>query len=279
MVIRNVVPRSLTRNAVRDIAAFVRADLTDNATWYGSPPQLDGVVPLHHAQSLWDIRQCPESLPDVQGVLWNSASPRGHEQVHFSAPSPSRLPGYRLRNDSLGYRPESFGAGIVAGRCTFDRRSPRWGGFQCIPEIYRNLEECLEQNAGRNDFDFFNPGLNHWKTTQVEGKAGDVILWSTKLPDGSAINLSDRPRIAAFVSMQPAADNTQIREPMRSWWLTKRAPDYWRGLPGQFDPEPGPPAVLSDLGLKLIGLAPWCRVLSREDGVEHFGRGDRVGFR
>src|ERR1700730_8518694 len=59
MVIRNVVPASITGHAVREIAAFVGADLADRATWYRGAPQLDGIVPLHHAQSLWDIRQCP----------------------------------------------------------------------------------------------------------------------------------------------------------------------------------------------------------------------------
>jgi len=52
-----VIPPSMTGNAVREIAAFIGADLSDSATWYRSAPQLDGVVPLHHAQSLWDIRQ------------------------------------------------------------------------------------------------------------------------------------------------------------------------------------------------------------------------------
>ena len=107
------------------------------------------------------------------------------------------------------------------------------------------------------DFDFFNTGLNHRKATQVPGKAGDVILWSTKLPHGTAINLAKRPRAAAFVSMQPPANEPRLRESMRNWWLTKRAPDNWRGLPGQLDPEPGPPAVLSELGLKLIVVLPW----------------------
>src|SRR5437660_1222736 len=59
MVIRNVLPASTITNAVREIAAFAGADLTDSATWYGGDPQLDGVVPMHQAQSLWDIRQCP----------------------------------------------------------------------------------------------------------------------------------------------------------------------------------------------------------------------------
>jgi hypothetical protein len=59
MVIRGVVPRAITENAVREIAAFLAADLNDRSTWYGGAPELDGIVPLHHAQSLWDIRQCP----------------------------------------------------------------------------------------------------------------------------------------------------------------------------------------------------------------------------
>ena len=57
--------------------------------------------------------------------------------------------------------------------------------------------------------------------------------------------------------MQPPSDDVEVRELMKSWWLTKRAPDYWRGMPGQLDPEPGPPAVLSELGMKLIGVLPW----------------------
>jgi hypothetical protein len=89
-----------------------------------------------------------------------------------------------------------------------------------------------------------------------------VILWSTKLPHGTVPNFSDRPRCAAFVTMQPAAYDVQpwdpqLREKMKVWWLTGRAPDHWRGLPGQLDPEPGAPAVLSELGLKLIGVLPW----------------------
>ena len=114
----------------------------------------------------------------------------------------------------------------------------------------------LSRYARQDDFNFFHPELDHWKTTQIEGNAGDVILWSTKLPHGSATNLSNRPRIAAFVTMQPN-DDAQHRESMKTWWLTKRAPDNWRGLPGQVDPEPGAPAALSELGLKLIGVLPW----------------------
>ena len=59
MVVRNVVPERTINNAVREIAAFLQADLDDSTTWYRNAPENDGIVPMHHAQSLWDIRQSP----------------------------------------------------------------------------------------------------------------------------------------------------------------------------------------------------------------------------
>jgi hypothetical protein len=257
MVIRNVVPPSLVGNAVREIAAFVGADLADSTTWYRSPMELDGIVPMHHAQSLWDIRQSP-NLYQVFSEFFGT--PRLMVDINrciFRPPVHRRFPKIshgtiHWDTDPRGPRPASVQAVVLlsdVGR--------NGGGFQCLPCVYQDLDAWLKRYARRKDFDFFYPGLNHWKTTQVEGKAGDVILWSTELPHGSATNLSDRPRVAAFVSMQPCGDDAQVRESMKNWWLTKRAPDYWRRLPGQLDPEPGAPAVLSDLGLKLIGVSSW----------------------
>jgi len=114
MVIRNVVPASITGNAVREIAAFVGADLADNATWYGGAPQLDGVVPMHHAQSLWDIRQSP-SLYQIFTEFFGT--PRLMVDINrciSCPPSPSEPAGHQSRKYSLGHRPEGGGTGFVA---------------------------------------------------------------------------------------------------------------------------------------------------------------------
>jgi hypothetical protein len=256
-VIPNVVPASLIANAVREIAAFVRADLLDSSTWYRGPSGLDGIVPLHHAQSLWDLRQC-QNLYEVFSEFFGTRRLMVDiNRCIFRPPVHKRFP--RLSHGSIhwdtdprGPMPASVQAVVLLSDVERD-----CGGFQCLPDVYRNLDVWLTRYARRDGFDFFYPGLNHWRTTQVEGKAGDVILWSTKLPHGSATNVSQRPRIAAFVSMQPCGNNAELRESMKKWWLTKRAPDQWRRLPGQFDPEPGMPAELSELGLKLIGVLPW----------------------
>jgi Phytanoyl-CoA dioxygenase (PhyH) len=257
MVIRNVVPESIAGNAVREIAAFIGADIADPATWYRGASRPDGIIPLHHAQSLWDIRQHPD-LYQVFAEFFGT--PRLMVDINRCILRPPVHPRFpRVSHGTIHWDtdPRVPGPGSLQSVVLLTDVGRNGGGFQCLPEVYQDLDAWLRRHARRRNFDFFNPGLNHYKTTQIEGKAGDVILWSTKLPHGSATNLSSRPRIAAFVAMEPPADNPQLRESMKAWWLTKRAPDYWRGLPGQLDPEPGPPAVLSELGLKLIGVLPW----------------------
>jgi Phytanoyl-CoA dioxygenase (PhyH) len=256
MAIRNVVPTSIVNRAVGDIAAFVGADLARPSTWYGGAPQLDGIVPLHHAQSLWDIRQnenlyqafreffgTPHLMVDIDRCLFRPP-------VNAAYPTVSQATMHRDTD------PRVPGPGVLQGVVLLSDVAHNGGGFHCIPEVYQNLTEWLAQYATGPSFDYFNPGLKHWIPTQVEGRSGDVIIWSTKLPHGSAMNALLKPRIAAFVTMQPPAEDLHLRESMKSWWQTKRAPAYWRGLPGQMDPEPGAPAVLTELGRQLIGELP-----------------------
>jgi hypothetical protein len=257
MVIRGVIPEPLAENAVREIASFKGAGLDDSATRYGGAAALDGIVPLHHTQSLWDIRPCP-NLYSVFCEFFGT--PRLMVDMNrriFRPPIHRRWPTVSYGNIHWDTNPGKKGPGSLQAVVLLTDVGPDGGGFQCLPDLYRNLDAWLERYASRADFNSFEPGLNRCRTTQVGGNAGDVILWSTRLPHGSAANWSLRPRVASFVSMRPPpVDSATLRESMKTWWMTKRAPDNWRGLPGQADPEPGAPAVLSELGLKRIGVLP-----------------------
>lgn len=259
MVIRGVLSPDLVADAVRDISAYVRADLNDPETWYNMPRALDGVVPLHHAQSLWNIRQDPNLYEvfteffgthrlrvDINRCIFRPPVRAAHPWISHSD--------IHWDTDPLGPAEPSVQTGILLTPI-----QPNVGGFQCIPEVYRDFDGWLDRNArGRAHFDFQRPCLNnHRGIMQVTADAGDVILWSTQLPHGSASNLSNRPRIATFVTMCPPEDSPELREEMRELWLSKRAPVHWRGLPAQHDPEPGEPATLTPLGRKLAGLDPW----------------------
>jgi hypothetical protein len=257
MVIRNVVPESAINDAVREIVAFLRADLDDSTTWYNNAPENDGIVPMHHAQSLWDIRQSP-NLYEVFREFWGTHRLMVDiNRCLFRPPRHPKWPTTSLGDIHWDTDPRAAGPGSLQGVVLLSDVDRDGGGYQCLPDIYQNLEAWLDRNARRSDFDFINPGLKNRTTTQIAGKAGDVILWSTKLPHGSAANLSHRPRIASFVTMQPPADPAGRSSSLKQCWLTKQAPDGWQGLPGQLETEPGAPAVLSELGRKLIGVLPW----------------------
>ena len=245
--IRNVVPRHLTQNAARDIAAFVHADLDDSRTWYRNAPQNDGVVPMHQSQSLWDIRQCP-NLHEVFSDFWGNH--RLMVDINRCVFRPPRHPDWpTLSHGDIHWDTDPRQSGEASLQCVvlLTDIARDGGGFQCAPEVYQNLEAWLDRHARGKNFNFLKPGLKDGPTTQIEGKAGDIILWSSKLPHGSAVNLSPRPRIASFVSMQPPPDSPALRASMKKWWLSKQAPEWWRGLPGQLETEPGPPAILSPL--------------------------------
>src|SRR5580698_6267871 len=177
MVVRNVIPAGLTANAAREIAAFRGADLGDRTTWYGGSPELDGVVPLHHAQSQWAIRQCP-GLHQVFTEFFGT--PRLMVDINRCIFRPPVHPAYpsishgTIHWDTDPRAPEPASLHAVILLTDVDRDG---GGFQCLPEIYQNVEAWLKRYARRDDFDFFNPELDHWRPTQVAGKAGDVILW------------------------------------------------------------------------------------------------------
>lgn len=257
MIIRGVIPAALVTNAVRDVAAFVGADLADPGTWYNGPAELDGVVPMHHAQSLWDIRQHPNLYELFSEFFGTGQLMLDINRCIFRPPVHPGHPGRGEGDIHWDADPRSAAEASVQAGVMLTPIRPGTGGFQCIPDIYRNIDEWLDCNARDPGFCFTEPGLKQHATVQVSADAGDVILWSTKLPHGSASNWANRPRIAMFVTLTPPPDSQEHRDTMRNLWLTKRAPECWRGLPSQFDPEPGPPAVLTELGQKLLGVIPW----------------------
>lgn len=257
MVIRRVIPARITRRAVRDIAAFVGADLGEPSTWYGGHPQNDGIVPLHHAQSLWDVRQHP-ALHEVFSEFWGTRKLMVDiNRCCFRPPCHPDWPTVSRGGIHWDTDPRTPGEGSLQGIVLLTDVGKNAGGFQCLPPIYQDLPVWLSRNAAHEAFDFFNPGLASTGATQITGSAGDLILWSTRLPHGPAINLSTRPRVAQFVSMGPPVDCDELRLNMTAWWQEKRAPTYWRGLAGQLDPEPGPPAQLTPHGRRLIGALDW----------------------
>jgi hypothetical protein len=92
----------------------------------------------------------------------------------------------------------------------------------------------------------------------VPAAAGDLIVWDSHLPHGNSKNLASRPRLAFYISMFPA-DGSSERERRASVesWRTARCVPWWRGRPRYDRVKPWPPAKLTLLGRRLLGIDPW----------------------
>jgi Phytanoyl-CoA dioxygenase (PhyH) len=173
---------------------------------------------MHHAQSLWDIRQCPNLYHVFAEFFGDPRLMVDMNRCIFRPPIHPRRPEVSYSSIHWETDPRTKGPDSLQAVVLLTDVEPDRGGFQCLPEIYRNLNAWLEQYASADDFNFFEPGLNNRKTTQVAASAGDVIMWSTRLPHGTAANWSLWPRVASFVSMQPPhGDIATLRESAKAW--------------------------------------------------------------
>jgi ectoine hydroxylase-related dioxygenase (phytanoyl-CoA dioxygenase family) len=141
------------------------------------------------------------------------------------------------------------------------------GGFHCIPGMHRDTIEWSRAPPGDRDVNT-PPHLDGQKVRAIEAKAGDLIIWHSALPHGSGVNRTDRPRLAQFILCAPAGfavsgphaiDDSgsalyeRLRRQRIAQWERRVGP-----LGRDLDPrELGPPAHLTPLGRRLLGLDMW----------------------
>src|SRR3569833_1171456 len=226
-------------------------DYENALTWYRLSEDYPGIIPSHHHQSQWNLRQ-DVNLHRVFSELWGtSALWVTMDRIGFVPPlRAGEVETCQLHWDMAPRGPSVYQGIVYLTDVTADRAP-----FTAAPRIFENLADWLA--AQPEGFDFSEVDFSNEPTVAVEGKAGDLIIWSSKLPHGPGANHASQPRVMQAVSMFPPANADWTREEQIGWWQTKRAPPWWRDVPGQADPEPGPPATLTEHGQRLVGLKSW----------------------
>lgn len=98
----------------------------------------------------------------------------------------------------------------------------------------------------------------------VPARTGDLIVWDSRLPHSNSKNRSSAPRLAFYVMMRPFPPDGVLREAQILSWRTGRCVPWWRDRRGYDRPEPWPPAALTELGRRLLGLDGWPRANANE---------------
>jgi hypothetical protein len=260
-----IVPGALGRESlepvVEDIWRHVGADPNDRESWY--KPGIvasTGMVEMYHRQSMWNNRQHPrlhEIFAEVHGTerLWVSI-----DRVNLKPPADPAHPEHDHKGFIHWDTDTSLYPNIpfrVQGVLALTDTDESMGGFQAIPEIYRDLPGWIGRQPA--DRDPRRPDMGGYEISKLGMKAGDLVIWTTLLPHGNGHNISDRPRLAQYITMNPADEtNEELRQTRVDCWRTNR-PMPAKAFPGDSRGlEAGnPPAELTPLGRKLLGVDRW----------------------
>ncbi|HXG63857.1 MAG TPA: phytanoyl-CoA dioxygenase family protein [Blastocatellia bacterium] len=265
VVIPNAVPQQNLDAVIELLWEFQEMDKEDPDTWYHNPAREmqmvelknSGMVEVYNHQALWNNRQHPrvyDAFVDIWGTekLWVTI-----DRANLNVPS---RPGHEFEgfihwdiDTSLDPLPMNVQGVLALNDATEDM-----GGFQCIPELYRDFSTWVKSQPP--DRDPFKPDISGLRVVKVETKAGDLLIWDSRLAHGIRKNQSEKPRLAQYISMFPAREDD---EELRQWriksWHDRVAPEGYAfpGDPRNLEQTRYERAKLTGLGEKLLGLRCW----------------------
>lgn len=265
VIIKNAVPKENIERLKSLIWEFEEKDPHDKTTWYQEPRvemkmkelQGAGMVEVYNHQYLWDNRTAQrvyDAFVDIWGTekLWVSI-----DRANLNMPKKDKnATGGFIHWDvdtSQDPLPQN-----VQGVLSLVDTTKEMGGFQCIPELYRDFPEWVKTQP--NDRDPHHPDTTGYEPTKVTQEAGDLLIFNAMQPHGIRANISESPRIAQYISMFPAQEeNEELRQERIASWRDRTPPqgDAFPGDPRNWEQTKYEQAQLSALGEKLLGYRSW----------------------
>jgi hypothetical protein len=219
---------------------------------------------MYHDQPMWDGRQHPKLYEILSVVhhgrrLWVSL-----DRVAMKPPvaeehrelDPSGLIRWDAEIDDHPAIP-SCHQDVLALRDA----EAETGGLQCVPSVYRHLDEYLRDYPTRPTPRA--PELRGLGIVRVGLRAGDIAIWKSIISHSNGHNSSRRLRLAQYVTMhrEPAEEaerSARRAERIASWAGNEAVPG--KSFPGgarRIEQRRADPARLTELGERLPGVEPW----------------------
>lgn len=264
VVVKGAISKEQAAETAKFIWEFEEKDPNDQSTWYTEQnPDLQmkelaytGMVECYNNQKLWDNRMSQrvyDAFVDVWGreELWvtidrcnlNFPVKPGHEYKAFI---------------HWDYDPEEKPQQVQGVLALVDQTDENMGGFQCIPQLFRSYDNWkLTQPKDRHHF---LPDTTGFTPTKVKMEAGDLLIFNASQPHGIRKNISDKARLAQYISMMPAEeDNQELVKWRVDSWEHRIAPQGYAfpGDPRNWEQIKYPKAKLNELGEKILGLKKW----------------------
>jgi Phytanoyl-CoA dioxygenase (PhyH) len=257
--IEGAVPVVLCGELVHILASELDVPINDPPRWDGYGREMGDLIPIWGHQAQWNIRQHP-NLHRIWAALW------GTEKLCVSLDSCRFTPPFRVGYaEPYGihwdHDPWDDSKRMFQGVLALTDTAADQGGFCCAPSLYKNRAAWPRKPSVDAS------GVESWLATTTEpeilypsARAGDLIVWDSRLAHGNSKNRSSNPRLAFYVMMGPSNDS--FRRAAVESWRTGRCVAWWRSRPEYDRVEPWPPATLTALGRRLLGLDEWSDFLN-----------------
>ncbi|MCP4381891.1 MAG: phytanoyl-CoA dioxygenase family protein [Hyphomicrobiales bacterium] len=265
VIVRQAVPMGNVERTIDILWEFEEKDPSDPSTWYTPQRRAHGreelnnagMVEIYNHQYLWDNRQEPR-LYNAYVDIWDREDLWvGIDRANLLPPkkTPGNPDGFIHWDVNTCLRPLPVG---VQGVLSLVRQDREIGGFQCIPELFANLQQWAKtQPADRNPM---LPDITGFTIERVEMDPGDLLIFNSLLAHGVRPNHSkDRVRMAQYIAMYPARedDEEERLERIRLWRERDHPRGGWPGDPREWEKHHCETARLTLLGEKLLGLRRW----------------------
>lgn len=266
VIVRQAVPHDNVERLVDVLWRFDEKDPVDASTWY-APQRRDhimkelnntGMLEIYNHQALWDNRMEPR-VYNAFVDIWD------REDLWVTIDRANLNPPKKVKGNAHGFihwdvdtsiRPLPVG---VQGVLSLKKQDGDVGGFQCVPDLFRDFEQWEKTQPA--DRDPMHPDMTGQRVVNIEMEAGDMLIFNSLLAHGVRPNHSDdRVRMAQYISMHPTEfDNSDEREERIRLWRERDHPkrDAFPGDPREWEKHHAKTAQLTPLGEKLLGLEPW----------------------
>jgi hypothetical protein len=250
---RQAVDRVLCKAVLDAIGNDIGIWVDQPSTWDRVSSQIDQ-VPLWGHQSQWDIRQLPQ-LHDLWSTIWGTSKLwADRNSCRFTPPCEDGRAGpLRIHWDADPWDHEQLWyQGILA----LTPAPLSAGGFCCTPNVMHNRDRWPQTWTTTDHGIEYWPEVRDEEIVEVPVGAGDLIVFSSRLPHGTVRNNSNHPRAVFYLQMFPEGTPEEAASNIAGH-AAGVAPAWWRWKPGHDRAEPWPPATLNLHGQRLLGLEPW----------------------
>jgi hypothetical protein len=225
VIVREAVPPANVERLVDLLWKFEEKDPKNPLTW--RQPQRrghkmkelndTGMIEIYNHQYLWDNRQEPrvyDAFVDIwdREDLWVTIDRANLNPPKITEGSPR---GFIHWDVDTSLRPLPIG---VQGVLSLAKQDDLVGGFQCVPDLFRDFEDWAKTQP--SDRDPMHPDTTGFNVENVEMEAGDLLIFNSLLAHGIRPNHSDnRVRIAQYISMYQTDDDNESerQERVRQW--------------------------------------------------------------